>query len=321
MSAGAKPTINYQDRDLQVLLGLFESRVMTLAHVTAMYFDGKKEAAKKRVQRLKSVGVVGQRPRRTADPSVLFLTRRGFELLRSQGMLTYYPDLTWGQMEGRARVSDLTLRHELAVMDVKAAFATAIAKNEHLSLVEFSTWPAFYEFYASPSPGAPEVLVKPDGFIRIRETDETGDIFEHTFFLEVDRSTETQATLVSRAACYVDFYRRGGLALRNGRTAGEYKEFPFRLLIVLQSTERRDNTAHRLLNWNPPIYSQAWLTTMQKVMACPLDPIWTRPADNHQCFINRNCRRRDNLANLEGAHHQPRPLFISNAIHSMLEAP
>jgi len=228
---------------------------------------------------LKSVGVIGERPRRTADPSVLFLTRRGFELLRTQGMLTAYPDLTWGQMEGRARVSDLTLRHELAVMDVKAAFATAIAKTEHLSLVEFSTWPAFYEFYASPSPGAPEVLVKPDGFIRIQETDGTGEVFEHTFFLEVDRSTETQATLVSRAACYVNFYRRGGLALRNGRTAGEYKDFPFRLLIVLQSTQRRDNVGERLLNWNPPIYSQAWLTTIDAATRKPLDVVWTRPLD------------------------------------------
>lgn len=282
MSAGAKPSINYQDRDLQVLLGLFESRVMTLAHVTAMFFDGKKEAAKKRVQRLKSVGVIGERPRRTAEPSVLFLARRGFELLRSQGTLSHYPDLTWGQMEGRARVSDLTLRHELAVMDVKAAFATAIAKSENLSLIEFCTWPAFYELYASPSPGAPEVLVKPDGFIRIQETDGTGEVYEHTFFLEVDRSTETQATLVSRAACYVDFYRRGGLALRNGRAAGEYKEFPFRLLIVLQSQLRRDNIAQRLFNWNPPIYSQAWLTTMQEVVGDSLGEIWTRPLDSRE---------------------------------------
>ena len=279
MSAGAKPSINFQDRDLQVLLGLFESRVMSLGHVTAMYFDGKKEAAKKRVQRLKSVGVVGERPRRTAEQSVLFLPRRGFELLRAQGMLTHYPDLTWGQMEGRARVSDLTLRHELAVMDVKAAFSTAIAKTGHLALVEFSTWPAFYEFYASPSPGAPEVLVKPDGFIRIQETDGTGAVYEHTFFLEVDRSTETQATLVSRAACYVDFYRRGGLAIRNGGAVGEYKEFPFRLLIVLQGTQRRDNIAERLLNWNPPVYSQAWLTTMIEVKDSPLGSSWIRPVD------------------------------------------
>lgn len=277
MSAGAKPSINYQDRDLQVLLGLFESRVMSLAHITAMYFDGKKEAAKKRIQRLKSVGVVGERPRRTAEPSVLFLTRRGFELLRTQSMMTQYPDLTWGQMEGRARVSDLTLRHELAVMDVKAAFSTAIAKIDHLSLVEFSTWPAFYEFYASPSPGTPEVLVKPDGFIRIQETDGTGEVYEHTFFLEVDRSTETQGTLVSRAACYVDFYKRGGLAIRNGRAAGEYKEFPFRLLIVLQSMQRRDNIAERLINWNPPIFSQAWLTTSTHVIKDPLGSIWIKP--------------------------------------------
>jgi hypothetical protein len=40
-------TLQFQDRDIVVLRGLSESRIMTAAHIAALYFAGKKEAAKK----------------------------------------------------------------------------------------------------------------------------------------------------------------------------------------------------------------------------------------------------------------------------------
>ena len=65
-----------QARDLALLKGLFESRLMTLAHVTAIHFEGAAEAAKKRVQKLKASGYLAERPRRAYDPSILHLTRQ-----------------------------------------------------------------------------------------------------------------------------------------------------------------------------------------------------------------------------------------------------
>jgi hypothetical protein len=53
--SGARTTraeVELQERDLAVLQGLFESRLMTLTHITRLYFNGHAEAAKKRVQRL-----------------------------------------------------------------------------------------------------------------------------------------------------------------------------------------------------------------------------------------------------------------------------
>src|ERR1019366_4619544 len=67
--------LQFQPRDLALLRGLFESRVMTTAHATALYFDNKIDAANKRLQKLKSCGFIGERPRRAFQPSVLFLTR------------------------------------------------------------------------------------------------------------------------------------------------------------------------------------------------------------------------------------------------------
>jgi hypothetical protein len=50
--------ISLQDRDIDLLRGLFECRVMTTDHATALYFDGKSEAAKKRLQKIKAAGLI-----------------------------------------------------------------------------------------------------------------------------------------------------------------------------------------------------------------------------------------------------------------------
>jgi Replication-relaxation len=193
-----------QDRDLALLRGLFESRIMTAAHIATLYFDEKKEAAKKRLQKIKAAGLISERKRRVNEPSVLFLTRKAQALLNEQGLLSEFPPLSSSAFEKRATVSELTLRHELEVMDVKAAFHSALEESGTFTIAEFSTWPRLHEFKARrPGHESAEVLVKPDGFIRIHEKEKDGGLSEHTFFLEVDRSTETQDTLVNRAGCYL----------------------------------------------------------------------------------------------------------------------
>src|ERR1022692_17848 len=121
MTESKTTTLQLQDRDLIILRGLFESRVMTTAHATALYFDNKTDAANKRLQKLKLCGFIGERPRRAFQPSVLFLTRNGIKQLETEGILENYPPFALPALDRRARVSDLTIRHELEVMDVKAA--------------------------------------------------------------------------------------------------------------------------------------------------------------------------------------------------------
>lgn len=270
--------IDIMPRDVDLLRGLFESRLMTLSHVTSLYFAGHAEAAKKRVQKLKAAGIVGERPRRAYAPSVLFLRKRAFDLLTKGGHLDTYPSLSWTNLEKRARVSDLTLTHEINVMDVKASFVAAVRSLARFTVAEFSTWPLLYQFQAAPGRGR-DILVKPDGFIRVHEEEPGGATSEHTFFLEVDRSSEPQGTLAQRSACYRDYYRRGGLAARSGRPRSEYEQFPFRVLMVFRNEERRNNTAERLLNIQPPILSQVWLTTFGEMTTVPLGAIWITPRE------------------------------------------
>jgi hypothetical protein len=53
-------SLSLQTRDITVLRGLFESRVMTTAHVAALHFTGKAEYTKTRLRQLKNAGLVAE---------------------------------------------------------------------------------------------------------------------------------------------------------------------------------------------------------------------------------------------------------------------
>lgn len=271
-------SIECQERDIALLRDLFVSRIMTLAHISALHFEGRGEAAKKRIQKLKAAGLIAERPRKARDPGVLYLGRAGFTLLSNEGHIADLPRLSTASFEKRAKVSDLTLRHELAVMDVKATLAPAIGRNPGMKMVEFCTWPMLCQFDAHPK-GYPVVRVKPDGRLRVEER--VGEkVFEHAFFLEVDRGTETLGTLTRRSLCYREHYATGDFAVSCGGSREDYSEYPFRVLIVLPSVARRDNLTRDLKALNPPILTQVWLTTITEVVRDPLGQVWLRPKDH-----------------------------------------
>ena len=278
MISGEISGIYLRPRDVVLLRDLFESRIMSLAHVSALHFGGKSPMAKKRVQKLKKAGLLRERPRRVSDPSVLFLTLKAFRLLHANGHVSDYPGIGEASFEKRSQVSSLTVSHELEVMDVKAAIVPAINRTSQYTVAEFSTWPVLYKFRACRANGE-RAIVKPDGFVRIHEKEPDGGKYEHAFFLEVDRSTESLEVLADKAHCYVDFYRTGGFAQRFGGATEDYKKFPFRVLVVCKTAERRKNLALRLLRNTPAITTQVWLSQLDDVTTDPLGLIWRRPAD------------------------------------------
>src|ERR1035438_3208042 len=159
------PTLNQalklQDRDFALLRGLFESRLMTAAHVSSLYFDGRREATKKRLQKLKVEGLIGERTRRAYEPSLLFLSPKGLAVLKDRGVLAEYPALTIAALQKRVAVSPLTLAHELEVMDVKVAFHVSLRGTRKFSVAEFTTWPFLNQFEAiRGGHGGKEVIVK-----------------------------------------------------------------------------------------------------------------------------------------------------------------
>jgi Replication-relaxation len=305
---GTGDTIELQQRDLEVLAGLFECRVMTIGHIADLYFEGRTEAAKKRLQKLKRAGWIADRPRRSTEPGPVCLTSRSIALLDEQGLLSRYPPIGPLALKKRTQVSDLTLRHELEVVSVKAAFARAVRARPSLTLAECSTWPLLNQFVVPrrvvEPEGRGELLVKPDGFLRIHETQADGAVDEHTFFIEVDRSTESLEVLARKALAYGHYHRSGGFAERCGGERTEFADFPFRVLFVMQSEVRRDNVARRLLENDPPTLTQVWVSTAAEVFMDPFDAVWVRPADyrldRSRGAASEDCRRTTVVTRLLG---------------------
>jgi hypothetical protein len=272
----AVASIQLQGRDLIILRGLLESRIMTRKHTATIYFEGHTEGAKKRIQKLITACLIGERERIVNQPGILFLRKAGLLLLKNRGILSEYPSLSIPAFEKRTQVSDLTLRHELEVMDVKAAFYGAMRDSETVQIAKFCTWPRLNEFTVM-HPHVGKTLVKPDGFIRILKRDSHGNITEERFFLEVDRSTEALDTIIFKATCYINHYRSGDFSHGNGVAKSKYKVLPFRILIILKSEQRLGNIADRLLQVNPPIRTQVLLATIQDVLLNPFGGIWINP--------------------------------------------
>ena len=303
--------VKIQERDLLLLRGLFECRLMALRHIVSLYFEGNEEVGKKRIQKLKAAGLVGERPRRLYEPSILFLTRKAFLVLSEHGILREYPSIGLNALERRAQGSELTLKHELAVMDVKAAFTNAFKDHPTVSLVEFSTWPLLFQFSVSTHMG--ENVVKPDGFIRIHERLSDGTC-EHAYFFELDRSSESQSVLAAKAQDYGAYYRTGGFAVRHGHSPDDYKQFPFRVLMVFNNAERRNNATEKLLQLTPPVLTQVWLTTFEEITKNPLGNIWIRPIDYREATTNTefDVERRRRLAVYR--REPARDLFIAETV-------
>ena len=289
-------SISLQPRDIAILRDLFESRAMTSGHVATLHFNNRSEASKKRLQALKNAHLIAVRPRKAFEPAILHITHGGLSILRNHGVLAQYPPLPRSTLERRVRVSDATLTHELAVMDVKTAIITATRETPPFVVSEFTTWPHLIQF---DSPLARlhggSRTVKPDGFFRIAETSLHGRTPVHSFFLELDRSTETQEILVNRATCYSEHYKSGRFASLHGVPPSAYKEHPFRVLYVLKTKERRNNTAEHLLQATPPILSHVWLTTIDDITRDPLGPIWIRPIDYRDAVRNSPFQITDRL--------------------------
>lgn len=277
-----KRHVAIQERDLQILRGLLDSRIMTHAHAAKLYFAGSIHAAKKRLQKLKSAGLLSERTRRMFDRAVLHLSKDGLRLLAERGILSEYPSLSLSEHTKRARVSDITIRHEVEVMDVKASICAACANLTGTLIEVFTTWPQLLQFECAPF-GAP-LTVKPDGFFRIRETTREQRP-PRAYYLELDRSTETLATLLLRANSYVAHFKSGGFAKARGAWRSEFRDYPFRALFVVKSAERLNNMAEALILNNPPILTHVWLTTFDEVVREPLGAIWMRPLEYREALV------------------------------------
>ena len=161
-------------------------------------------------------------------------------------------------------MSDLTLQHELSVIDCKAVIFAAIQKHPKLSIAEFSTCPLLFQFRTFHPATGERVLVKPDGFLRLVHL-HPDDRVEQQFYLEVDRSTESQETLIAKLQCYQDHLKRQRQVLKLRGVASSFREFPPRVLVVCRTINRRENLTDRLIRSKLLIGNSASVITMEEL--------------------------------------------------------
>src|SRR4051812_37963940 len=126
--------LSLQERDFNILRSLATCRIMTNRQIAGIFFQGRREAAKKRLQKLKTAGFIKERPRKAYDPAVLCLTSAAFALLSSNGQLSELPSVSKPSWERRSHVSNQTLKHELEVIDVMTSFHTAVHNSKTISI-------------------------------------------------------------------------------------------------------------------------------------------------------------------------------------------
>jgi hypothetical protein len=278
MSKGETPNCAIQDRDIRLFETLYECRVMTRRHIALLLFDGRMEATKKRLRVLTSSKHLSAQRRQPNEAAVYSLTKKGFDALRTYVGTTAQLATRWSRAERRLRVSALTLQHELDVVSFRVSMVAAIrARSDEDVILEFCTRPSLIAFKVN-LPWEPTITVKPDGFAHVRTRRRDGRLEDHFFFIEIDRSTESQALLLKRLAAYGEFYRRGGFARRRGGTLQDYKRYPFRVLVTCRSLERMRNLAVELAK-RFRTGTQIWLTTFAESLASPLQQIWLTPSD------------------------------------------
>ena len=277
--------VELQDRDYTSLTGLFESRVMLRAHFIALYFADQPEYGKKRIKRLVEGKFLAERkPEKTRGqflPSILYLTRKGLEALEAKCAIIEMHGLSWDELVRRMDVAASTLYHELENMELKVAMTKALRLRAGFVLEEYTTWPRLCEFKTVHLETGARIVLKPDAYIEIHESGDE-DVAEHRFFHEHDRSTEERRHLAVKAHGYDYYYRKGGLAVRNGMDAAQYKQFPFRVLFTFLNEERRNNAAERLLKEPHLLKQQFLLSTIDEYLRSPLQPIWMSLKDYAQ---------------------------------------
>lgn len=238
-----KPNVQLTSRDREVLIGLFEARVFTLKQIAQLYFDDRYEMTKKRLQKLKAAGYVRHRPRPPSQPAALVLAKKGFLAVQHAAELARYPEIPWNRFYKRTQIADSTLKHELAVSDVRVSLLSAIRERTDLELLEFATWPSLICFEAripSKRDGLTykkTVTVKPDGFLHLRQHFPDRPPRDLRFYLEVDRGTESQRVLLDKTRAYQDYSN-----INNA----------FRVIFIFEGSKRLDHAfntmAHTLDN-------------------------------------------------------------------------
>lgn len=241
------------ERDVSILLDLYEHKILTTRQISQLHFTSER-VARRRLSKLCIYGVLwAYRPHRErgSHPYHYLLLRIGALVVASR-LDTDLKTIGWNDELPSRLAKSRNLTHRREVNGFFAALAHSCKQTGELSLSEW--WSE-----RSASRGMP---LAPDGIGRIR-----GEPFDLRFFYEHDRSTENHTQLAAK----IDRYREAALL-----------DHAPHVLLVTFLTEQREREARALLHI--PGLTVA-TTVYERVLADSLGDIWQPIGQPLRCSI------------------------------------
>jgi Replication-relaxation len=193
-------------RDLAVVASLAELRFLTARQLERWHYQGttplaRARAARRGLERLTSLGVLTRLERRIGG------VRAGsagyvYALdLAGQRVAARYGWLHSGRSRRLREPGRTFLRHILAVAEVHVRLIEA-DRDGGLELIERQSEPTCWRSFAGPGGG--RLVLRPDSFVLVATP-----TLELSWFCELDRDTESAATIERKLAAYVAYWRSG----------------------------------------------------------------------------------------------------------------
>ncbi len=205
--------------------------------------------------------------------AILRLSPKGATFLQGEKKIPLQPSIPVLQ---RTQLSETIRIHEINIRDIRAAFIGNIRTEPALILQEFQMLRPMTAFSVFCVDHWKMETVRPDAFMVVKES--RGSSRDQGFFLEIDRSTESQSHLLHLAKLYMEYFRTGGFARKRGKTPLDRSDCPVRVLIIFDSRKRMANAARKFLK-GTRVKTLIWLAAKEDVMRDPLGAIWNCPED------------------------------------------
>jgi hypothetical protein len=246
--------IKIQDRDISIIQEIAACRFLSLSQIADLCFGGKREAARKRLQKLVRARVLVSKRVGVATSVFLIASRMAGVVASHRG-------------KDRRRIRKPTLSfasidHELAIRNFRVAVVREAIK-ESITIEEFSIDSHHLAFRIDGS------VVRPDGFFQVRFDDRV-----RAFFFEVDTGTEPLRTISQRLEGYRSFKRREKRnVVLSTRNSPENRTFQ---VLFIFKTEGRCKSALKYFEGsgsNRFVLFSTWDAAFTR----PFDPLWRFP--------------------------------------------
>lgn len=198
----AKNGFELQDRDIELLNYIFQLRLATIDHLSAL--SGRSiRALWNRLLKLKQRRYLASVARHM-QKHVFAIGSKGVPVLIEHG---YAPrDLAEKRLRHH-ELTDIGIQHSLFIADIHALIIV-LTRNSPIKLAHWQEGPVLWDSVVAHE-GEDPIPVRPDAYFTLKRTDQPEGKNTVHVFLEADRSTMAHGRMAAKIAGYLAYYGQG----------------------------------------------------------------------------------------------------------------